>query len=433
MKRILVVSHNAFGSTSNMGKTLMSYFNKWDAECIAQLYIRPETPSENMCHRYFRVTDFDMLRSVFTRRSGTVFGVDDIKEKSKQKAKEGRIKRAIYAYARKRTPLVYASRNMLWQLGAFNTRALREWICDFAPEAVFLASGDYSFTYRIALGIAKSRGIPLYISCVDDFYIYNKNENSLLGRAVHRSFLRQVKKSMNYASAVFAICQRMSDDYSKLFGISCHTLYTAASFVPPLEKKTMTNRITYIGNLGHGRDRQLVDMGRALLILKCENKPKYIDVYSAEKDPKVLSGLTEKNGINFGGEIDSDEARRVMSKSMLLIHTESFAERDKQRCMYSVSTKTADLLGSGACILAYGPCEVASMKYLSENEAAVCITSKEELEQGLARAIEDSAVRVKITSKALKLALENHSQEKAAALIASVINGCESEVRECLK
>ena len=57
MKRILVISHNVFCETSNMGKTLLSYFQKWDREALAQFYIHSEVPTNGVCTNYYQVTD----------------------------------------------------------------------------------------------------------------------------------------------------------------------------------------------------------------------------------------------------------------------------------------------------------------------------------------------------------------------------------------
>ena len=73
--RILVISHNIFSDTESMGKTLSGYFNGWDKDEIAQFYIHSEIPTSNkVCKNYFRITDIDALKSIFTRKCGKAFG-----------------------------------------------------------------------------------------------------------------------------------------------------------------------------------------------------------------------------------------------------------------------------------------------------------------------------------------------------------------------
>ena len=60
--KVLVISHNVFSNTSNMGRTLKNFFIGWDKDSLAQLYLRSEIPTTNVCENYFRITDFDMLK-----------------------------------------------------------------------------------------------------------------------------------------------------------------------------------------------------------------------------------------------------------------------------------------------------------------------------------------------------------------------------------
>lgn len=64
--KVLVISHNVFSDTENMGKTLSAYFNGWDISEIAQFYIHSEVPTTaNVCVNYFRITDLEAIKSIF--------------------------------------------------------------------------------------------------------------------------------------------------------------------------------------------------------------------------------------------------------------------------------------------------------------------------------------------------------------------------------
>ncbi len=405
--KILIISHNVLCDTASMGKTLLSYFGDWKSEDLAQFYIHSEVPIHKKCKNYYRITDSDVLASIFKRRSGTIFREADIDENRGFSRTDTGLVGNIYQKSRQRTPLIYFARNLIWKLGKWNTKKLRDWVDDFAPEAVFFASGDYAFMYEVALYIAQRKKIPLFVCCMDDYYFNNKNEHRFGGKLAHKVFMKQVKKTMAYADSLYCICDKMSREYSKLFGCPSYTLHTASSFDGPLSAEK-TNKISYIGNLGFQRNQQLVALGQALKKADYTGKPDMIDVYSAEKRPEVLQHLTEKNGIRFHGEIDSDRVREVMAESLLLIHTESFDEEIRRSVAYSVSTKIADSLASGTCLVAYGPAEIASIQYLRENHVAFCITDANELETGLAEILSKASLRDKIIRNAMVLAKHNH-------------------------
>ena len=94
---------------------------------------------------------------------------------------------------------------------------------------------------------------------------------------------------------------------------------------------------------------------------------------------------------------------------------------------YSVSTKIADSLASGTCLLAYGPAEVASIEYLIENEAAFCATSEDELASVLTELLTNEEKRELIVKNALALAKKNHDSEANCRMIKETL---EEDCRE---
>jgi len=423
VKRVLVISHNVFCKTSSMGKTLLSYFKYWDCESIAQLYIHSEIPTDSSCVNYYRVTDKDMIKSIVTRRSGTILGRNEIQlSKISSRTDTGFIS-TIYQKSRKRTPIIYLMRNFLWRLGVWKTKKLRDWLLDFKPEAIFFASGDYAFLYVVADRIAQICNIPLYICCMDDYYINNKNKGRIGGKVTHKLFMKQVKKTVSNCSAMFTICEKMRDDYFNMFKVPCYTLHTASSFVGPLKSDKKEAKLSYIGNLGYKRYEQIIAIGKALKSLESELQPMVIDVYSSERRPEILKNLTLDNGIRFCGEISAEEVKNVMARSMFLIHTESFDQETRKAVAYSVSTKIADSLASGTCLIAYGPKEVASIKYLFDNNAAFCIFEEDDLRDKLKEIIFDVQIQNLIVGKAIALSRVNHNSEKSFETIKTRICG----------
>ena len=169
-----------------------------------------------------------------------------------------------------------------------------------------------------------------------------------------------------------------------------------------------------MGNLSYQRNYQLVAIGRALKQIDLEGIPKYIDVYSGEKRTDVLKILTEENGIHFHGMISNTEIEKVMENSMVVIHTESFDKEIKNRTKFSVSTKIAELLTKGPCILAYGPQGIASIDYLKKNNAAFVISSEKNLVNDLKNFFSDREMREEIIKNARLLSQKNHNAKKNA-------------------
>lgn len=405
--RVLIISHNVFSATESMGKTLSGYFADFEPNQLAQFYIHSQVPTTSKCRNYYRMTDKEAIKSIVGVPCGTVFGLSDIQPERDSSRTDKGVTASIYQKARKRTPAIYMARNLWWKFSHWDTKQFRDWLDTFDPECVFFASGDYGFMYDISWKIAKERNIPLYIVCMDDYYFYNKNQDSMLGRWQHKLFMKSVKRAIAFSSKLFCICDKMTEDYATFFRKPCVTIHTPSSIEKQLafEKKT---KISYLGNLGFLRHQQLIDIGQALK--KLGMKPDHVDVYSTESRKEILVDMTEENGIVFHGPVGADEVLKIMGESLAVIHTESFDERTRQSVRYSVSTKIADSLASGTCIFAYGPEEIASIDYLNRANAAVCCTNKDDLAQKLKALITVAQLRDTVIHNALNLAARNHAK-----------------------
>ena len=159
--RVLVISHTVFSATGNMGKTMMRMLAGIPPDRLAQLYFHQEIPTRRCCLRYFRITDSEVLRSVFTRRAGgRSFNGDDIDEAADSRVDCGNLAK-VYQFSRRRTPLIYFLRNSMWAAGKWKSSALLEWAESFRPDVIFFAAGDYAFSYRVTLSLAQYLQVPV--------------------------------------------------------------------------------------------------------------------------------------------------------------------------------------------------------------------------------------------------------------------------------
>ena len=252
-------------------------------------------------------------------------------------------------------------RNTVWRLARWKTNDFKNWLDDVDPDVIFFFSGDYSFMYDIAMFAADYLKKPIVVTCVDDYYIYNKNQNSLFGRLQHKRFLRRAKRLIDKAYCILTISDSMRDAYSELFGKPCKTLHTSVER-KNFDLNPQASKVAYFGNLGYYRFEQLADIGRALKNAKLPAVD-CIDVYSGETDPLLLENLNEENGVRFHGYIDVNQIPEKYAECIAIIHTESFDPVTRARTRYSVSTKIAESLMYAPCLIAYGPEEIASIKF----------------------------------------------------------------------
>lgn len=383
--RVLVVSHNVFSASGNMGKTMMRMLAGISPENLAQVYFHQEIPTRACCLRYFRITDSDVLRSVFTRRARfRTFSSCDIDESASQSRTDTGNLAKVYQFSRRRTPMIYFLRDTMWRLGKWKTRALKDWARAFAPDVIFFAAGDYAFSYRVALYLSGLLRVPITMWCADDYFIAPQQSRSLLRRLHCRRLRKLAKRVTERSKSVITISDPMQRDYAQLFGFPVQTIRISSDANPAALPRAQREGISYVGNLGIDRITPLIELGRAL---KAAQLPGFetIRVYSSERNPATLAQITEENGLTFCGRLTEQGVERVLGASKFLILVESFDRSAIRRTKYSLSTKVAESLRSGACIIAYGPDEIASIEYLRRHKAACILNSAAEFPEVVRR------------------------------------------------
>jgi len=416
--RVLVVSHNVLSPSTNMGKTMLDFFAGWNQNQIAQLYFHNEVPTADVCKSYYRMTDFDMLESIFKFTSpGAMFDQSKIDSKQMGMREDTEVQASFYQIGARRKPYVYFFRNRLWRIKRWKTKKLMSWVAECNPEVVFYAAGDYVFSMKIALDISQERSIPLVVYFGDDFYfLENTVKLSLFEQSNKKDFRKQFEKLFAHLSTFTAATDKLAEKYGGYFDKAGYAILSSTEIQQKIEKRNEVVKISYIGNVNLNRWRSLIDIGRCL-----KEQGLVLDVYSIEKDPEILSELTLENGVSFQGSLPPEKVKDMIRKSTIVIHVEALDERSKQSTKYSLSTKIGDSLGSGVCLFAYGPADVASIAYLLENEVAYVCTKKKKLQEQLVKILNDADLRQHYLNNALELAAVRHDLKINADLFYEMI------------
>lgn len=414
MPRVLAISHNVMGGSTGMGKTLANMLRFIPRENLAQLYFHSEVPTQDACESYYRITDSEMLRSIGRMRAtGTIFGPDDVRDDAFSRVDSG-LEAKAYQLGRKRTSFVYALRNSLWRLGCWDTPELDEWLRSFAPDVIFFAAGDYSFAYRIVYAISTRLDIPVVMWCADDFYV----GRSLRG-LVYRDLMRWVKRLDNKLASIVTISDKMAQDYARLFRQPISVMHIAAEENLDALPFDQRRGIAYIGSLGVGRLKPLLELAHEVHLANvkgCEA----IDVYTGDKNEKTLKSLLAEPGVRFHGQINATEVCQILASVRYVLHVESFEQCYIERTRYSLSTKIGESLASGACLVAYGPTNIASIEYLASNSAGFIINSPQEIHKILQGKQIDIQCGIE---RSLSLAREQHDAVKNDEQLARVLRG----------
>ncbi len=406
--RLLIISHNLYDETNNIGKTLVSLLSGWPADKLAQINFRNDIPSYKYCDKYYSIIDKDVALSVMT------FGIHKagrVLQKSKQNDASS-TEKDLYRIGNKRIPLISLVRDTMWGIGTWKTKQLKEWVNQYDPEVILFVPNDYVLAYRVALFIEKKvKGVPLIPYYMDDAFYYDC-ETSGVDFLRRLQLRRKGKEIHTYASCIFTICEKMSHRYYEQFSKPCFDYMNSVRVTENTVRNTNNEKIifSYIGNLHSNRWRCLADIGEALLKISLETeKCLELHIYSAsdlgEKEKNILESI---QCIKLMGSIPASEVSQKQRESDVLVHVEAFDKRSKNSTMYSLSTKIPEYMIAGVCVFAYGPSDIASLQYLRTNEVAFVCDKKEDLKSMLKSTITDHDKRERYIEKGIQLARERH-------------------------
>ncbi len=412
--KILLISHNCFSTHQNMGKTFLSLFSSFEKSEICQLYIYPTIPDVDVCSSYYRVTDKDVLNSILKfRKPGGEIDKSKISDEKKtlfENAEDAQ----LYRKKGNKEPIKRLLRDMMWSLSRYYTKDLEAWLDREAPTAIFLSPGYAKFIYDIALKISKKRNIPIITYICDDYYFVN-SPKSLVGKLQLKLLQKKTDKLMKKTSHLITICDDIKNMYEEKFGVCATVIMTGTNYeiAENVQIKDAPASISYFGNIGCNRYLSLAEIGKELDIINSEKGTSYfLKIYTGEKNPDILGTFDGIDSIKLCGFISGKEFDDTLHASDILLHTEAFDDASIDLVKHSVSTKIADSLASGVPLFAYGPSEVASMKHLIKNDAAIISSSREALRERLLEAFENEEIRKISTGKGISAAREYHDSSK---------------------
>ena len=445
-KRVLVFSHNAFSATQNNGKTLEAFFSNWPKNSLAQLYLQPESPDFNFCEKYFRITDYDVINNIIIGRppgqiinnqnseADLIATLSPIVKKLYSDRRDGTERKSFNRHIHKafvnRIPFFVLLRDLIWARANWKTNSLRKWLMEFAPDVLFFQGSSALFGYEIALWICHELQIPLVLQLTDD-YTSNLYPWSLIEKFNKSKYKQIFSKAISISSRVIVISHYMADEYKKIYDGRYNILMNSVEQKISIKEKALTDdiKLVYAGNIFINRWKILKKIGIALTKLNLENKFQCrLMIYTPTLISKELeSDLLAAGSITYGGTLNQEELALAIQDATILVHVEAFDTRMKKITKLSISTKIPEYMASRRCIFAVGPNDVASIRYLSENNLGQVATTDdiEVIKQKLGEILTNFKLRNQFSATSYTAFLHNHQLTKTQQSISEIIQDAE--------
>lgn len=401
--KVLIVGTVPYNRQST-SRAFDAYFHNWEKDNLAQVFSDPRTPLKGHCGTLYQITDKDMINRWLhrTKTSGRIYEYDNLDDTSGVAAvpQQHNLFSKLYSLGRAHTPFTHLMRKVLWRKKYWNTPKFNEWLDKFNPECVFLSFSNDFFILDIALYIAEKYNIPICSSTGDDYYFDSKFSLNPLYYIYHEWYKKRNREVFKHNGSSIYIGDKIRDKYNSAFGLDGITIYLVSEIkrreFRPIDPDDFTVR--YFGNIQIGRNNSICRIAEAL---KKINPKITLEIYSNEKNPKVIKVFNAHKNIKFCGSIPYSEVMKKTIESDILLVVEGTTFEDINGSRYALSTKVADALASGCNIVAYGSPECGAIEYLEKIQCATVGHTVIEIEQKLRELISS-------------LGLQKHNYEKAA-------------------
>ena len=313
---------------------------------------------------------------------------------------------------------------------------LEQWISEFRPQVLYTILGNNAML-ELADAIQRRFALPLVIHMMDDWpeTSYRGGALSFLAR---RKMDRLLAALMQRATLRFGICDAMCEAYARRYSAAFETFQNVADGTrwAALARRDAAAktpaRILYVGSvLPFAQLHSLEDCCRAVARLGSEGIELRLSIHSpAMYAAPFRERLEVAPNIELHDAITGDEAFfRTIAQADVLLLPVNFDAATVRYIRYSMPTKVPAYLFSGTPILAYGPGEVAQMRYARDGDWALVVAQQgiEPLAAGLRRLLDDNALRARLSENARNTALDRHDalrvRTQFQALLAQAARG----------
>lgn len=425
--RILLITSEEWNDAVYGNNVLTNWFEGFNAE-FAQVYCSPGLPYNKICDRYFRITDSQMVRSLFTgKKAGSVVFKPTVDEDI-QRSKVNAQRQGLYKWLKELSFYVHEPmmiiKDMIWSSGRYDKKALKLFIDDFNPDVVFCPRMYSPKLGRLERLVSTMTDAPFVAFTAD-------NEASLSHYSwsplfwlrqihIHRIFKKHVRLYKHY----FMFSEEQAQDYKREYNLPTSCLYKCGVF-PKYKEKDVNKpiRMVYAGRLYCNRWKTLAAIGKALEGINRDGVRMILDIYTADvltrKQKKALMGF---EFLKVHNPITPAQLVEEYQKADIALHVESFDKANRLATHYSFSTKIIDLMASSCAILAICWEHHAGYQYLQKHDAAFCVSSYEDIQPMLERICDNPELISEYAEKARKCGLENHSREKIQGQLRQVLS-----------
>jgi len=421
--RVLLLVAEAWRGDDSGGNTLDNFFKGMQGVEFAQVYCSDKLPENSVCTKYFQIPQSVVLKNFWTHKKvgheiADCFFTSNKNVLSNPDRSNGdskSFKTKIFNWLKKLRPdILITARMFLWQFSNWKTPELEKFIMDFNPDVIYAPC--YAFPQHLSLDryVKKLIGKKMITWSADDSYSlrqFSLDPFFWLNRFWNRHCLR---KTYPYFDEFYSISEEEAEEMAsvvgKEIGILRKGVTVPETFTPRKIHKPI--KFIYAGGLYLNRHKSLIEIANTLRTLNKKVVVAELHIYTGSQlGAKYAALLNDGRSVFNHGLIKPEELTKIYPEFDVAIHCESFDLKYRLMTRLSFSTKIIDCFQSGCAILAIAWKEHTGIKCLQREDAAICVTSVEDIESAVTHIVNHPELIKKYALKAYECEKRNHRIE----------------------
>lgn len=406
--KILVISLEVWRDDNNGGNVLSNIFRDFDGE-FAQIFCSAGVPNNNICSRYFQMTDSMAIKNVLKKeKMGRVLQTveNEIIEEENDRKLDDLKRRGSFEILR-------IARECTWAMADFVNAELDQFVLEFGPDIIFAPCYASHYMLGLTRHVADLTKKPVISYVSDDVYSLKHLRISPLFWTNRFLLRRNMRRTWPYYSLIYTMTETQKMEMEKVFSKPMKILRKHGDFERYESNKKIEYpiRMIYAGGIYLNRWKTLVKLAKQMQKINQNEVKMKLDIYTGNQLSKdAFSILNDGRTSEVHPSISQKELKEKYRKSDIALHVEGLDLKNRLNVRLSFSTKIVDCLESGCAVMAICDPMQGGLVYLKDEDAAICVEHPKKIATTLKMICDNLNVIEEYRKKAFECGKKNHMQ-----------------------
>lgn len=408
--KILIVSNSPWRNDNSFGNSYSNLFDGIHEQFeIANVYLKHGTPDCTIVKTFFQISERSLIRNLLHPKYPTGERRLPDTTATNAEAKDARVFDKVRPF---KGPLLIWARTVVWKIGRWKSRELKEFVDAFAPDLLFIPIYYSHYIHDINFWIKNRCGIPAVGYISDDNYSLRKisfNPLFWIDRLIMR---RRLRKVFAACDIVYTISENQKEYLRQRFGDKFKVLTKYAEFdksnKPAGSRPHAPLRMLYTGNLGSGRYSSLCLIAKALKQVNAHEQRIVFDIYTSTVLSERLRSRLNTAETTLHDAVSFEKVLELQRRADILVHVEGLSLKERLDVAHSFSTKIVDYLQQCKPIFVVGKDDCASIRYFIDNDSGIVAQNYDEIVRKLTAIAASPLILADYAEKAWTCGEKNH-------------------------